>query len=48
MVDCVAEGNFMSPSLIDRFGISVKKKDQAYDLIAIDGNLLLKQDSRVT
>ena len=48
MVGCAAEGNFMSPSLIDRFGISVKKKDQAYDLIAIDGNPLLEQDGRVT
>ena len=48
MVDCAAEGNFMSPSLIDRCEISVKKKDQAYDLIAIDENPLLKQDGRVT
>ena len=48
IVDCAAEGNFMSPSPIDRFGISVKKKDQAYNLIAIDRNPLFEQDGRVT
>ena len=47
MIDCAAQGNFMSPSLVDRLRFTVRKKDQAYNLIAIDGIPLLKEDGRV-
>ena len=47
MVDSGATGNFMSQSLLDRKGLPIRKKDDAYDLMVIDGNPLPSGDGRV-
>ena len=47
MINCAEQNNFMSPHLIDRLRFTVEKKDQAYDLVAIDKSPLLKKNRRV-
>ena len=47
MIDCAAQSNFMSLFFVDRLRFTVRKKNQVYNLIAIDGNPLLEKNGRV-
>ena len=46
MVDSGATGNFISPELVATLGCATQEKDEPYQLQAIDGNSLSKDDSR--
>jgi hypothetical protein len=47
MVDSDATDNFMTRALIEREEYSTRKKSDAYNLMIVDGNLLLDENEKV-
>ncbi len=47
MIDSNATSNFVTKALVKRKEYFIRKKSNAYNLVIVDGNLLLDENERV-